>query len=175
MPRRSVVFMLPAMLAVAFVGARHSSSAEKSQSSDVRNHFLGTWKLVSAEDTMKDGSTRPYPDTGPHGLGYLMYTPDGHMCANLMNPDRPKWDVPPTAAQKVAAIEGMAAYCGTFKIDEINHVMLHYPEVAWMPNYVGTEQRRPYKFEGNHLSFSGPGQSDEPDVAQWTITWEKVK
>lgn len=118
----------------------------------VRSQFLGTWKLVSTEDRLKDGTVRPYKDVGPHGVGYLLYAADGHMCAELTNPDRPKWDDPPTAAQKIAAIEGLAAYCGTFKIDEF--LMVHYPDVAWMPSYVGTEQRRPYRFENNLLIFS---------------------
>ena len=38
-----------------------------------------------------------------------------HMCAVMTNPDRPRWDAPPTTAQKVAAIDGLAAYCGALR------------------------------------------------------------
>ena len=34
--------------------------------SQIRDRIVGTWKLVSTEYTMKDGSKRPYPETfGP--------------------------------------------------------------------------------------------------------------
>lgn len=57
----------------------------------IRNRLIGAWKLVSAEYTMKDGSKRPYPEFGPNAKGFLMYSGDGYMCAQLVNPDLPKW------------------------------------------------------------------------------------
>ena len=49
---------------------------------EIRDRIVGTWKLVSTEQTMKDGTTRPYPQYGPHGKGFLMYARDGYMCAD---------------------------------------------------------------------------------------------
>ncbi len=43
----------------------------------------GTWTMVSAEDIMKDGTTRPYPAYGSHGKGYLCTERDGYMCLPL--------------------------------------------------------------------------------------------
>jgi hypothetical protein len=141
----------------------------------VRSQFLGTWKLVSSEDKLKDGTVRPFKELGTHGVGYLIYAADGHVCAVLTNPDRPKWDDPPTAAQKTAAIDGLVAYCGRFEIDEVNQVMWHYPEVAWNPGWVGTKQARPYRLDGDRLIFSDKGPEDRQGTDQWTIVWEKVK
>ena len=141
----------------------------------VRSRFLGTWKLVSSEEKLKDGTVRPFKELGPHGVGYLMYAADGHMCCVLTNPDRPRWDDPPTAAQMTAAIEGLAAYGGRFEIDEVNHVMWHYPELAWKPDYVGTKQARPYQLDGDRLIFSDKAPEDSPGVDRWTIVWVKVK
>jgi Lipocalin-like domain len=50
--------------------------------SEIRDRIVGTWKLVSAEQTMKDGTTRPYPQLGAQGKGFLMYQRDGYMCAD---------------------------------------------------------------------------------------------
>jgi Lipocalin-like domain len=176
MPKVLAALTVCVVISAALTIGRYSGTVEAQEPTDVRSRFLGTWKLLSTEEKLKDGTMRPYKDFGPHGLGYLMYATDGHMCAELMNPDRPNWDRPATAAQKISAIDGLAAYCGTFKIDEVNHVMLHYPEVAWKPSYLGTEQRRPYRFEDNRLIFSDKaGPDDEPDVERWTIMWEKVK
>ena len=145
------------------------------ESGSIRDRFIGTWELVSNEDRLTDGSTRPYPASGPHGKGYLVYTADGHMCAELMNPDRPAWKDPqnPSDAEKASAIDGFVAYCGRYEIDEANKVMYHYPEVAWSPNYVGTKRPRPYKFKGDLLTFSDK-VTNEPGVESYSITWRKV-
>jgi hypothetical protein len=164
------------LLVIAFVAAQHSIAGSSQATSGIQKQFFGTWKLVSTEEVLKDGTSRPYQDVGSHGMGYLMYMADGHMCAELANPDRPNWDDPPTTAQKLAAIEGLAAYCGRFELDEANHVMWHYPEVAWKPSYAGSKQRRPYRMEGNRLTFSDKqSPEDDPTVDRWTIVWEKVK
>jgi Lipocalin-like domain len=157
--------------------ARHSLAERLHGSTNAQVQFVGTWKLVSTEEKLKDGSSRPYQDVGPHGTGYLMYTADGHMCAELTGADRPKWDAPATSAQKIAAMNTFSAYCGRFEVDEVNHIMWHYPELALVPNFVGTKQRRPYRFDGNRLIFSDKQAADEDDqtVDRWMIVWEKAK
>ena len=93
-----------------------------------------------------------------------------------MNPDRPAWkDMnKPTDAEKLRAIEGFFAYGGRYEIDVANHTIYHYPEVAWMPNFAGTKQVRPYKFDGELLTFSGKA-TNRPGVESWAITWRKMK
>lgn len=77
-----------------------SSLAQQNASDEswVRNKIIGTWRLVLAEDTLRNGSTRAI--YGLKGQGYLVYSTDGFMCAVLMDPDRPKWTNPkkPTLA-----------------------------------------------------------------------------
>ena len=143
---------------------------------NVRAQVIGTWELVSAEEHLTDGSKRPYQNIGANGKGYLMYSSDGHMCAAVMNPDRPPWRDrdKPTDAEKLSAIEGFFAYCGRYEIDEDNHAIYHYPEIAWMPNYVGTKQERSYRFDGELLTFSGKA-TNQPGVESWIITWRKMK
>jgi hypothetical protein len=81
----------------------------------VRNTIIGTWKLVSAEDTLRNGSIRPI--YGLRGQGFLMYSADGFMCVVLMNPDRPKWTDPkkPTLAEKASTFDGSYGYCGQLR------------------------------------------------------------
>ena len=57
---------------------------------EVRDQIVGTWKLVSAKETMKDGTARSFPGFGPRAKGSLMYQRDGSMCAEMANSDRPK-------------------------------------------------------------------------------------
>jgi hypothetical protein len=135
--------------------------------SDVRDRIVGTWKLVSTEETMKDGATRPYAAFGPHAKGFLMYQREGYMCAVLANPDRPK-------EQKVAAADGAFAYCGRYEIDVKQKQIIHLPEVATDPAWVGSRQIRPYVFEGDRLIFSDVEKHDST-VSRWKIVWEKVR
>jgi hypothetical protein len=51
--------------------------------------------------------------------------------------------------------------------------IVHLPEVATDPGYVGSRQSRPYRFEGGRLIFSDV-EKDDPSVARWQIVWEKV-
>ncbi len=50
---------IPLFILIAFVlcGALAFGQSE----SKIRDRIVGTWKLVSTEQTMKDGTTRPYP------------------------------------------------------------------------------------------------------------------
>ena len=59
--------------------------------------LLGTWKLVSIEDTMNDGKVQFPPQYGPHPHGFILYQPDGYMCATIVNSDRPAWKDPAKA------------------------------------------------------------------------------
>lgn len=124
---------------------------------------------------MKNGMTRPYPEYGPSAKGFLMYQRDGYMCADLTNPDRKKWADPihTTQEEKTAAADGSFAYCGRYEIDVEKQQIVHLPEVATDPGYVGTRQVRPYKFEEGRLILSDV-EKDDQSVLRWKIVWEKA-
>jgi len=144
--------------------------------SEIRKKIVGTWTLVSTEQIMKDGTTRPDPAFGPHSKGFLMYQADGYMCANLVNPDRPKWADPmhPSAEETVAAGNGAFAYCGRYEIDVKQKQIVHLPEVATDPGYVGSRQIRPYTFQDGRLVL-GDVEKDDPAVARWKIVWQRAR
>jgi hypothetical protein len=54
------------------------------------------------------------------------------MCADLENPDRPKWadNSQPTTEEKIVAGGGPGAYCGRHKLDVKKNIIIHLPEVA---------------------------------------------
>ncbi len=57
----------------------------------------------------------------------------------------------PTQGEKVAAADGTFAYCGHYEIDVKQNQIVHLPEVATDPGYVGSRQVRPYTFENGRL------------------------
>jgi lipocalin-like protein len=143
---------------------------------DIRERIVGTWKLVSTEQTMKDGATRPFAAFGPRAQGFLIYQRDGYMCAVLVNPDRPKWADPAhaTVEEKIAGFDGTFAYGGRYEIDLEQRQIIHLPEVATTPGFVGSRQVRPYVLEGDRLIFSDVEKHD-PTIARWKIIWGKVR
>ena len=143
---------------------------------DIRDRFVGTWKLVSTEETMNDGTTQPFTAFGAHAQGFLMYQRDGYMCAVLVNADRQKWADPAhaTVEEKVAAFDGTFIYCGRYEIDITQKQIVHIPEVASDPGYVGSRQIRPYELDGDRLVFSDV-EKDDPSISRWKIVWEKVR
>jgi hypothetical protein len=143
--------------------------------SEIRDRIVGTWQLVSTEETLKDGTTRSFPAFGPRGKGILIYQRDGYMCAVITNPDRLKSAAPAhaTREEKAAAADGTFSYCGRYEIDVKQETIVHLPEVASVPGFVGSRQIRPYCFEGVRLIFSDL-EKDDPLVASWKIEWEKV-
>src|SRR5262249_41584303 len=183
---RTLVWLVMVLwLAAAFErssDAQGSSPLEFQPQGKHRDYFLGTWKLVSTEIRHPDGHATPFPDLGPDAIGFLLYTPDGHMCAELMKPGRPKWAVGenPTAAEAATALVGFNAYCGTFEVQESERTMIHFPQTAWSPGWVGSVQKRPYHFVSqDRFFFRGeeplPQQGGKTGSLTWTITWERAK
>ena len=137
--------------------------------------FAGTWKLVSATQRMPDGTVKPY-GFGPHATGMLMYDAMGHMCVQVMNPDRPQWKDPdhPAAEEVKTAFDGFGGYCGKFTVDVEKHTLTHIPEVSFDPNITLKPSPRNYTFDGDRLIYDGIDKTDGTE-SHWTMTWERVQ
>lgn len=170
-----------AFLFLTFTGARSelsrtATAAPQPQSASARDHLMGTWRLISAGTFLPDGSLEPYAEYGPHPLGYLMYDPTGHMCVSLSNPNHPHWIDPekPTDAEKLRSYDAFFAYCGTYEVREKESRVIHRPEVGSWPHYIGTDQSRNFRFEGNRLYLSDEETPPGGERRRYQITWERV-
>ena len=142
---------------------------DERQSGGNRASFIGTWELVSTEQRLTDGSKRPYLDVGAQGKGYLIYTADGHMCAAGMNSHRPAWQVAdnPTDTEKMRAMDGFFGYCCRYEFFARHLVIYLYPVVGLDPYFVGTKQIRPFRLDGETLTFSD--KDTTPGVESYVI------
>lgn len=165
---RDILLILVACLLTCASGAQSAQ--------EVRQNIVGTWKLVSSQWTLKTGEKTFDPVLGPRGMGFLIYSADGHMCAELMNPDRPAWKntAKPTDPEKLSAFNGYFAYCGRYEIDAEKHLLVHLPEISMTQDYIGTRQVRPYHFEGTRMILADKA-NDDPELESWQLVWEKVK
>ncbi len=136
--------------------------------------FVGTWKLVSSQMRLPDGTVKPY-GFGPRAVGTLMYDAGGRLCVQVVNPDRPLWADPdhPTPQEIKTSFDGFGGYCGTFTVDTERRVVTHVPEIGFDPNVKGKPSPRNYTLDEDRLVYDGVDTSDGAEV-KWTMIWERV-
>ncbi len=144
-------------------------------SESLRNQFVGTWRFVSSTQRLADGTTRPDPQTGLKGIGYLIYTKTGQVCVVVGNSERPRWSTPqaPTDGEVRNAFDGFTAYAGTFQVNQAERSVVHHIEIDRVPNSVGAERKRFCSITGNRLTLKAAPPLPA-GVQEWTIVWERV-
>ena len=98
---------------------------------------------------------------GKDAQGRLIYEADGRMAVQLMNPNRPGFTsddplVVTSEAEVRAAGGGYTAYYGTYSVNPDEQTIVHHIDAALLPNWVGTDQRRHFEFDGKYLTLKGP-------------------
>lgn len=177
------VFLVIWLFFAISAGTQANGASEFQPQGELRNYFIGAWKLVSTEIRYSDGHVSPYPDLGPNAVGFLLYTPSGHMCAQLMKPGRPQWSDAeiPAPTEAVSALEGFTSYCGAFEIRKSDRTMIHRPQTSLSPGWVGSVQLRPFHLVSADRFFFRGEETDSKQnggakaVQTWTITWERLK
>jgi hypothetical protein len=118
----------------------------------------GKWKLTAAEDLREDGSVARYP-WGLHPVGFIVA--EGGSCfLQITSTDVPSFsgDSSLNDQMKAALLSRYIAYTGPCTFDDAAGTTTMKVEGAWRPDYVGTEQNRFYRFEGDKL-FYGPAKN----------------
>ncbi|GEE00015.1 hypothetical protein nbrc107696_04610 [Gordonia spumicola] len=109
-----------------------------------RDRLVGTWELVEYSITSDAG--RVHRPLGPNTTGLIMYTADGHMSAQLMNPDRAPFAGPDvhagTSDELAAAAGGYLAYSGRYRLEDDGLTVHHLVAASLFPNWVGTDRVR---------------------------------
>jgi cytochrome c556 len=117
----------------------------------------GRWKLRAAEDLRADGTVARLP-WGEHPVGSIVVD-RGSCYLQIMSSDTPAFTPSATPAEQMKAmlLSSYIAYSGRCTIDEAEHSVTLKVDAAWRPDYVGTEQKRFFRFENGVLLF-GPAQ-----------------
>jgi hypothetical protein len=115
----------------------------------------GRWKLLTAEDVRADGTVARYP-WGRKPVG-AMVVEGGYFYVQIMSSDVPSFMTgKPIGEQMTAALlSTYIAYSGACTIDEKEGSVSLKVDSAWRPDYVGTDQKRFFKFDNGKLIF-GP-------------------
>jgi hypothetical protein len=122
----------------------------------VAETLQGRWTLVAAEDLRADGSVARYP-WGAHPVGSIVVE-NGWCYLQIMASDVPSFtpDRSPVGDQmKATLLSSYIAYTGPCSVSDTDGSVTLKVEAAWRPDYVGTEQKRFFRFENGKLLF-GP-------------------
>jgi hypothetical protein len=115
----------------------------------------GRWTLIAAEDLRADGSVARYP-WGTHPVGSIVVE-NGWCYLQIMSSDVPSLatDRPVSDQMKATLLSSYIAYTGPCTVSDGEGTVTLKVEAAWRPDYVGTEQKRFFRFENGKLLF-GP-------------------
>ena len=144
-------------------------------SADITSKIIGTWRLVSCTAQASDGQVSyPY---GKNAQGRANLEP-GRFAFQVLNPDRRKFpSVDPHSASDVEmreAFEGYLAYYGSLSFHPENSTIVNRVEAASIPNWVGTDQVRYYRFENDRLVLRTPPMLRGGAEFINTIVWERL-
>ena len=133
---------------------------------------VGAWKLVSCifEDVQTKERTLPY---GEHPKGYAILTPEGRLMALITAEGR---TVPHTGEDRDAAFRSAAAYSGRYRVDGNQFVTT--VDIAWNEAWVGTDQVRFFRMEGDRLYIQTPPTPNPEARARMMhgmLIWQREK
>jgi hypothetical protein len=137
-----------------------------------KEQIVGTWKLVSV--MYEDQETKALtPVLGNNPRGRQIATADGRWLALVTAENRP---VPKTDEERAQALRTMISYSGRYRV-EGNKVTTKV-EIAWNEAWVGGEQVRFVRFEGDKLFIESPPMP-HPNVGgkvvRVIVVWQREK
>ena len=138
-----------------------------------KDRIVGTWKLVSV--VYEDAQTKELtPVLGEHPRCYQIATPEGRWLALVTADGRP---VPKTDEDRAKALRSMIAYSGRYRVEDGK--VITKVEVAWNEAWVGGEQVRFLRFEGDDIlhieSPPMPHPNVNDKVVRVIVTWARDK
>ena len=139
---------------------------------ELRRQIVGTWTLVSV--VYEDVATRERtPVCGEHPSGIQIATPEGRWLALMTAEGRA---IPKSDADRAQALKSMIAYTGRYRVE--NGQVITKVEAAWNEAWVGGEQVRNIRFEGDRLYIESP-PLPHPNIndkmVRVIVVWQREK
>ena len=151
-------------------GTEQAKPATARASGDVRQQFVGHWRLVKFENFDEAGVAR---DAG-YDSGRILYDTAGNMSAQLMRTGRKPVSQPSTEPERAVSYGTYTAYYGKYTVDPTASKVTHSVEGALNPNWVKTDLVRYYEFstDGKQLKLSIRNAQGR---VTGTLTWERLE
>ena len=140
----------------------------------LKQKFVGTWTIVSVDTIRSDGNRTPIYGSNPKGI--LIFDESGHYSLQIMRADLPKFAsnnrIQGTAEENKAIVHGVIAHFGKYSVNEADRTLTFHVETSSFPNWSGTDQKRPFTFTGDQLTYtdaraSGGGSAE--------VVWKQAR
>jgi hypothetical protein len=136
---------------------------------DERDKLIGNWKLVSfyTEDVATKQRINAY---GERPEGRAGFTPDRLFAFVTADGRKP----PETTEEQAAAYRTVVAYTGKWRLE--GEKFITKVDVAWNPGWVGTDQVRFWRVEGDRLFIATapiPNPNMSGGMMIGTLVWER--
>jgi hypothetical protein len=125
-------------------------ASPQTSAADDRQPVIGFWKLVSyVVEIQATGQIEPV--MGQHPTGYVNFSSEGRVMFILTGEGRKPAK---TAEERADLLSTLVAYTGSYRIE--GDKWITEVDVAWNPEWVGTEQARQFKIDGDRLQVLTP-------------------
>jgi hypothetical protein len=139
-----------AMFKPMSVGLLLCLMGQPATAAEERPNVVGIWKLVSyVVEIQSTGQTEPVMGQNP--TGYVIFAPEGRVWFMLTGEGRKPAK---TAEERAELLSTLVAYTGLYRVE--GDTWITKVDVAWNPEWVGTEQRRSFKVDGDRLAVLTP-------------------
>jgi Lipocalin-like domain len=148
------------------------TSSAYANDKDNREKIVGVWSLVSVVYEDQETKERT-PVLGEHPRGRQIATANGQWLAVVTADGRP---IPKTDAERARALQTMIAYTGRYRIE--GGKVITKVEAAWNEAWVGGEQVRLVRFEGDRLFIESPPMPHpnvNDKIVKIVVIWEREK
>jgi hypothetical protein len=140
---------------------------------DDRAQIHGVWRLVSYEvEIQSTGQKEPFMGQKP--TGYATFTPEGRVFFVLTGEGR---KAAKTIQDRAELLGSLVAYTGVYRLE--GDKWITKVDVAWNPEWVGTEQARVFKVEGERLQVLTPWRVmpnwADKGMTRSIVTFERAK
>jgi hypothetical protein len=138
----------------------------------LRKEIVGTWDLVSVVYEGQATKERT-PVYGEHPHGVQIATPGGRWLALMTGENRP---IPKTDEDRAQALKTMIAYTGRYRVE--GGKVITKVEAAWNEAWVGGEQVREIRIEGDRLYIQSPPMPHpniNNKIVRVIVEWQREK
>lgn len=140
---------------------------------DDRGPVHGVWKLVSYEVEIR-ATGQKEALMGQSPTGYAIFTPEGRAMFIVTGDGRKPAK---TVQERADLLSSLVAYTGAYRLE--GDKWITKVEVAWNPEWVGTEQTRFFRVDGGRLQVLTPWRVmpnwPEKGMTRSILTFKRAK
>jgi hypothetical protein len=155
MTRRTTLGLSATVASALVLLPNHAAGQQK----PLKDQLVGTWTVVSWEQTTRDGGKFQRFGANPKGLN--IFDANGRFIVMYMRADLPKIasnnPSSPTPEEAKAITAGAISYFGTYTVDEASKTFTLRVEASSFPNLLAGDQKRTItSLTPDELKYSNP-------------------